>query len=116
MVSKIDIVERYMRETYKRACPVCGSWNLKPQMPIDVDMEDPTDPKAVLKAWVRATKSGHTPLKGPCYIMCFDCFHKGPSVDCTGRTSEDVSKDKDVFTEMKRLWAEHDYKNSEEEV
>ena len=105
----MKLVEQHCRRTYKRACPSCGSWNLKPQTPIDVDI-DITDVRKALGQYACAIKAGATPLKGPCYIMCFDCFYKGPSVDCSGRTSEDVGCDKAVFDEMKRLWREHDYK------
>ena len=34
----------------------------------------------------------------------WDCGHKGPAVDCTGRTSEDCCADKALNAEMKRLW------------
>ena len=105
----MTFVEQHCRRTYQRACPACGSWNLKPQTPIDVEI-DITDVRKALGQYARAVKTGATPLQGPCYIMCFDCFHKGPSVDCSGRTSEDVGCDKAVFDEMKRLWREHDYK------
>ena len=104
----MKLLEQHCRRTYKRACPACGSWNLKPQTPVDVEI-DITDVRKALGQYARAIKAGATPLIGPCYIMCFDCFHKGPSVDCTGRTSEDVGRDKAVFDEMKRLWREHDY-------
>jgi len=36
--------------------------------------------------------------------MCWGCGHKGPSVDCTGRTSEDCRADRALNAEMKRLW------------
>lgn len=36
--------------------------------------------------------------------MCWDCCHKGPAVDCTGRTSEDCRSDRALNAEMKRLW------------
>ena len=69
-------------------CPKCGSYNMKPQIPIAMETTgDETAPQLVGK-WARATKAGHTPLQGPAYYACWDCFHKGPAVDCTGRTSE----------------------------
>jgi hypothetical protein len=105
---QVNLTENHCRKTYQRACPSCGSWNLKPQTPIDVDI-DITDAHKALGQYFRAIKAGATPLKGPCYIMCFDCLYKGPSVDCRGRTSEDVGRDKAVFAEMKRLWLEHEY-------
>jgi hypothetical protein len=112
----MKLVEAYCRRTYQRACPACGSWNLKPQTPVDVKI-DITDVRKALGQYARSIKNGATPLKGPCYIMCFDCFHKGPAVDCSGRTAEDVSRDKSVFDEMKHLWREHDFRpNAESEV
>lgn len=87
-------------------CPACGRYNMKPQMPIAVATTgDETVPQLVGK-WARATKSGATPLEGPCYYMCCCCGHKGPSVDCSGRTSEDCRQDRTLNAEMKRLWNE----------
>lgn len=85
-------------------CPKCGSYNMKPQLPIRIDLTgDETMPQLFGK-WVRATKDGATPLEGPCFYMCWDCRHKGPAVDCTGRTREDCGQDRALNTEMKRLW------------
>lgn len=85
-------------------CPACGSYNMKPQMPIALETTgDETMPQLVGK-WARATKAGATPLQGPAYYMCWDCLHKGPAVDCTGRTSEDCRADRALNAEMKRLW------------
>ena len=64
---------------------------------------DETMPQLVGK-WARATKAGATPLQGPAYYACWDCGHKGPAVDCTGRTSEDCRADRALNAEMKRLW------------
>lgn len=87
-------------------CPKCGSYNMKPQMPIALETTgDETMPQLVGK-WVRATKAGATPLQGPAYYCCEDCRHKGPSVDCSGRTSEDCRQDRTLNAEMKRLWNE----------
>jgi hypothetical protein len=36
--------------------------------------------------------------------MCFDCFHKGPSLDCSGKTSEEVGQDPIIYQKMKDLW------------
>ena len=108
----LDLSLQYSKRIYKRACPACGSWNLIAQTPIDVEI-DITDARKALGQYARATKSGATPLKGPCYIMCFDCCHKGPAVDCSGRTSEDVGRDRAVFDEMKRLWFEHEITGKE---
>ncbi len=86
-------------------CPKCGSYDIRHQTPIVMDMPDnPTDTKAWVKAWYKATENGETPLQGPVYIECSDCLHKGPSLDCSGRTSEDVRSDPKVGREVKRLW------------
>jgi hypothetical protein len=94
-------------------CPKCGSYNLKYQTPIKQSKEikeafedSEFRPEVLVKAWAKATKSGHTELEGPSYLMCWDCWHKGPAVDCTGRTSEEVGQDKAVADEIKRLWNE----------
>jgi len=85
-------------------CPKCGSYNMKPQIPIAMETTgDETAPQLVGK-WARATKAGATPLQGPAYYACWDCFHKGPAVDCTGRTSEECRADRALNAEMKRLW------------
>lgn len=77
---------------------------MKPQMPIRMAIAgDETVPQLFGK-WARAKKEGATPLEGPCYYMCWNCGHKGPAVDCTGRTSEECCVDKDLNSEMKRLW------------
>jgi len=91
------------KRIYKTPCPKCGSWDIIPQTPIDVDI-DVNDAKKALGQWAKAIKDGATPLKGPCFIMCRDCGFKAPSVDCSGRTSEEVGQDDAVFLEMKRLW------------
>lgn len=77
---------------------------MKPQMPIALETTgDETMPQLVGK-WARATKAGATPLQGPAYYCCWDCRHRGPAVDCTGRTSEDCRADRALNAEMKRLW------------
>lgn len=87
-------------------CPKCGSFNMKPQMPIKMALTGVETVREVLGKWVNAIKGGATPLEGPCYYICGDCKHKGPAVDCTGRTSEDCRQDKRLNAEMKRLWNE----------
>lgn len=87
-------------------CPKCGSYEMKPQMPIKIELTGEETTPQFLGKWARAVKSGATQLKGPCYYMCFGCGHKGPAVDCTGRTSEDARQDRALNTEMKRLWNE----------
>jgi hypothetical protein len=77
---------------------------MKPQMPIKLVVEGKETTRDLLGKWARATSGGATPLLGPCYYVCWDCGHKGPAVDCTGRTSEDARKDAALNAEMKRLW------------
>jgi hypothetical protein len=85
-------------------CPVCGSYNMGPQIPIAMETTgDETVPQLV-GAWTRATAAGTTPLKGLAYYMCRDCLHEGPAVDCIGRTSEACRADRALNAEMKRLW------------
>lgn len=86
------------------ACPRCGSYDMKPQTPIMIDMTGEETPRQLLGKWVRTTKAGATPLEGPVFMMCWECGHKGPSVDCSGRTREDVGMDPAVNAEIKRLW------------
>ena len=85
-------------------CPKCGSYNMKPQMPIQIELTGTETTPQLLGKWARAMKAGATPLEGPAYYMCWDCGHKGPAVDCTGRASEDARQDRALNAEMKRLW------------
>lgn len=85
-------------------CPKCGSYNMKPQMPIKLPLTGKENIEQLTYKWAVATRSGRTPLEGPCYYMCWDCQHKGPAVDRTGRTSEECRRDAALNTEMKRLW------------
>jgi len=87
-----------------KACPKCSGYNLGYSTPIKLDEPMPTTAKGMLGAWARARKNGQTPLEGTCRIMCRECGHLGPAVDVTGRTSEDVGRDKAVADETKRLW------------
>ena len=89
-------------------CPKCGSYNMKPQMPIALETIGDESVSQLIGKWARATKAGVTPLKGPCYYACGDCGHKGPSVDCSGRTTDDARTDRALNTEMKRLWNSQD--------
>jgi hypothetical protein len=77
---------------------------MKPQMPIQLELQGDETTRQVIGKWARATRAGATPLKGPVYFMCWDCFHKGPAVDCAGRTSEDAGQDRALSAEIKRLW------------
>ena len=88
-----------------KPCPKCGGYDLHHQTPIKQEPILATDgARQILGKWARAVKDGHTPLEGPVFIMCFACGHCGPSMDCTGRTSEDVGQDPVVSKEVKRLW------------
>lgn len=87
-----------------KPCPKCGSYNMFPQMPIVLKTTGVETVKQLIGKWAQATKTGSTPLQGPCYYACRDCLHKGPAVDCSGRTSEDCRADHELNTEMKRLW------------
>lgn len=72
--------------------------------PIDLDLGGVTDVRKLLGRWAKARKAGLTPLKGTSCMMCRKCGHCGPSVDVSGRTSEDVGSDPVVAAEVKRLW------------
>lgn len=96
-------------------CPVCGSWDITAQTPIKMDLtdEDMKDGATLVSKWAKAKLSGNDWLEGPVFMMCCDCGHKGPSVDCSGRRSSDVGKDPKVSREIKDLWnsqagADHD--------
>lgn len=65
-------------------CPRCGGYKMIYQTPIDSEMK----------------------LKGPVWIMCEECFHDGPKLDCAGMTREQVGRDPLVAKEVKRLWNE----------
>ena len=73
-------------------------------MPIALQTTDNETVPQLVGKWARATKDGVTLLQGPAYYACWDCFHKGPAVDCTGRTSEECRADSALNAEMKRLW------------
>lgn len=89
-------------------CPKCGGYNLQSQTPIKLaePITKGDTARSILGKYARAIKGGATPLEGPCFIQCRDCRHKGPAVDCSGRTSEEVGQDREVYAEMKRLWKE----------
>lgn len=97
-----------MKNPDLRPCPKCGSTDIKAQTPVRVDAGavDMNDPASMVKHWVKIKNSGQDWLEGPVYFMCWSCKHHGPSTDCSGRTSTDVGKDKEVYAEMKRLWNE----------
>ena len=85
-------------------CPACGSYNMKPQMPVEIGLAGDDTAMQALGKLARAMKSGPVVLEGPCYYACGDCGHKGPSVDCAGRASEECRGDRFLNDEMKRLW------------
>lgn len=94
-------------------CPKCGSYHFMHQTPIKMD--EPilaTDTgKSLLGKWARAQRGSlgeDTPMEGPVFIMCFDCGHNGPAVDCTGMTRGQVGQDRRVADEVKRLWNEQE--------
>ena len=88
-----------------KPCSKCSSYNLRFQTPIKTDAPENATTKQLLGAWARATKAGAM-MEGPVYIICLDCRHKGPSVDCSGRTRDDVGQDPLVSKEAKQLWNE----------
>lgn len=85
-------------------CPKCGGYDMKPQIPIALETTGSETIPQLIGKWARATKPGTTPIAGPAYFVCWSCGHKGPSVDCTGRTSEDCRADKTLNATMKLLW------------
>ena len=85
-------------------CPVCGSYHLGYSMPIVMEITEGDTARSLLGKYTRATREGATPLQGPCQMVCRGCGHKGPPVDCSGRTSEDVGKDPEVASKLKDLW------------
>lgn len=80
------------------ACPSCGSYNLGFQTPIK------TKGGETLKQLVAMSIRGGNELKGPVYIKCWKCHHAGPSLDCSGRTRDDVGRDAHVAATVKALW------------
>lgn len=44
-------------------CPACGSYNMKPQMPIKIDLAGNETPQQLVGKWASATKAGATPLE-----------------------------------------------------
>ena len=85
-------------------CPACGGYNMKPQIPIAMPTTGKETIPEIVGKYARFVKAGATPLQGPAYYGCWDCGHKGPAVDCTGRTSEDCRADRALNAEMKHLW------------
>jgi hypothetical protein len=90
-------------------CPECGSYNLIYQTPIILNEPVPEsfDAKKLLGIYARTIKNGHTLLRGDAFLMCKDCGHKGPPVDVSGRTAEDVGQDPIIASKIKHKWNKH---------
>ena len=86
-------------------CPACGGWDLKYQTPIVMDEPVlPTDSaRQILGKYARQRRKGLM-MAGPAFIMCVGCGHKGPEMDCTGRSSDDVGQCAATAKEIRRLW------------
>lgn len=89
-----------------KACPTCQGYQIGYSVPIKLDGPLPEDAEGMLQAWAKARKGGHTALQGTARIMCRRCGHLGPAVDVTGRTAEEVTQDKGVAAEVRKLWNE----------
>ena len=89
-----------------KECPNCGSYHFKFQTPIKMEtpIEATDSPKQMVKKWAKEMLKEDVYMEGPVFIMCFDCGHKGPSVDCSGRTLYDVGKDAKLSSDVKMLW------------
>ena len=85
-------------------CPKCGSYEMQPQIPVRLAISDQATPREVLATYVRSATAGPLVVEGPAYFQCGSCWHKGPSIDCTGRTSEDCRKDAKLYAQLKALW------------
>lgn len=89
-----------------RPCPACNAYDMMYQTPIKMaeEIEATDDVKTVLGKWARSYKRGDAELEGPVFIMCRSCGHKGPSVDCSGMTSNQVMRSGAVAGKARRLW------------
>lgn len=94
-------------------CPKCDGFDIGYSTPIKIDGEWPNTARGLISAWAKAHKKGNTPLEGTCRIMCRKCGHKGPSVDVTGRTAEDIGMDPIVAAAAKRLWNSQEKKGQQ---
>jgi hypothetical protein len=88
-------------------CPKCGSFELRYQVPIVLPGEVGDTPKELVSAWAKATRSGSTELEGVAYLQCGECLCRGPVIDVSGRTSEDVRSDPVVAQAIKDVWNKH---------
>lgn len=89
-----------------KPCPICGGFNIGWQTPIKMSepITEADDARSILRKYARSVKSGATPLEGPVFLWCRECHHKGPAMDCSGRTSQEIGQDRAIATEVKRLW------------
>ncbi len=96
-----------------KPCPKCGSYRMMAQTPIV--MKEPilaTDTaEQLLGKWARTVKDGNEMMEGPFFMMCRSCGHKGPAVDCSGRSRAEVGQDRAAYAEVKRLWNEQETVN-----
>jgi hypothetical protein len=87
-------------------CPKCHGFNLHYKTPIQFESDPTKSASQNISKWANVMSANETPLKGPVYIECFDCHHRGPSLDCTGRTRQDVGADEGLARTVRRLWNE----------
>ncbi len=85
-------------------CPMCGSYNMATRAPIQMNLSRDDDAKTTVKKWAKANWDGSAYLEGPVYIVCQDCFHRGPAVDCSGKRSCEVMGDREIYAKMRDLW------------
>lgn len=88
-------------------CPKCGSWNIKYQVPIEIDIPKGASARQILSAWAREQAKGPR-LKGYGFIMCFDCGYKGPHVSTEGMTYGQANKSVEFADKMKAAWNNQD--------
>ena len=87
-----------------KPCPKCDSYELNYQTPIKMNVPEDYTPQEMLMEWLNNPNSRTNKLEGPCFIMCWDCGHRGPAVDCSGKTLEDVSDNPEINKKMINLW------------
>lgn len=93
-----------------KPCPKCGSYRMGYQTPIKLDIKPDDSARQIVEKWALEVKATSGILEGPVFLVCQDCRHKGPSLDCSGRTSADVGRDPKVSAEVKRLWNSQEQK------
>ena len=85
-----------------KPCPKCGSYSLAYRTPIVLDTDDDS-PKTILGRLAKALKQGPV-LEGPVYMICCDCLHRGPAIDCSHMTYDEMMKSEDVVKKVKAAW------------